>query len=96
MELIRLVSYVCMLPRSFATPAIIRSRKRGFLYRVPTSHWPTELIPLHMTDDRNYNTVNWRDVSPEIMKLIGFASWEIQLRKFRVSEVCRDFYNMVR
>lgn len=95
-ELIRLVSYVCMLPRSFATPAIIRSRKRGFLYRVPTSHWPTELIPLHMTDDRNYNTVNWRDVSPEIMKLIGFASWEIQLRKFRVSEVCRDFYNMVR
>jgi hypothetical protein len=137
-DLIRLVGYVCMLPKSFASPAVIRSRKNAYLYQVPTSHWPTQLIdlPFQVSNKvcsplpsrrsysrrrksakkafRNSDTIvmgerdffdedsdeeeeedshlNWKDVPVEQMRLIGFSSWEIQLKKFRFTEFCRGFY----
>jgi ectoine hydroxylase-related dioxygenase (phytanoyl-CoA dioxygenase family) len=136
-DLIRLVGYVCMLPKSLASPAVIRSRKNGYLYQVPTSHWPTQLIDLPfqaptkvsspLRSRRSYSRrrkstkkafrnsdtiimgerdffdedseeeekdsqISWKNVPVEQMKLIGFSNWEIQLKKFRLTDFCRGFY----
>jgi len=39
-ELLRLVAYVCMTPKSFATPELLNIRKQAVLHGVTTSHWP--------------------------------------------------------
>lgn len=93
-ELIRLVSYVTMLPRSFASPAAIRSRKRGFLFHSPTSHWPTQVIEgLDRADSADAaEVIDWRHCPAEKLRLIGYSNLEIQLRKWQLSEFCRELF----
>jgi len=39
-ELLRLVTYICMTPKSLATPELLRLRKQAVLHGVTTNHWP--------------------------------------------------------
>lgn len=94
-RLVRLVAYVCMLPRKFATSAAIRSRKRGFLYKAPTSHWPTEEIVLLTSERLEDEPSAWSDCPVEQLKLIGFTSLEIQWLRFRMANLCRDLFRVV-
>eukprot|EP00606_Chrysophyceae_sp_TOSAG23-5_P000353 GSChrysophyteH2.ASY1.ANO1.951.1 assembled CDS len=43
-EIIRLVSYVCMLPKASANTRCLEQRRLGFTRRVSTSHWPIQKI----------------------------------------------------
>eukprot|EP01032_Pedospumella_encystans_P010050 gene10050-11778_t len=70
--LLRLVSYVCMVPRSHATADILSKRKQGFLHRMPTPHYPTtecfastEKVPFWTT-------------RTDILSLVGYTAEEIE------------------
>lgn len=70
--LLRLVSYVCMVPRSHASADILRKRKQGFLHRMPTPHYPTtecfastEKVPFWTT-------------RTNILALVGYTEKEIE------------------
>eukprot|EP01032_Pedospumella_encystans_P007859 gene7859-9371_t len=70
--LLRLVSYVCMVPRSHATADILSKRKQGFLHRMPTPHYPTtecfastEKVPFWTT-------------RADILSLVGYTAEEIE------------------
>eukprot|EP00298_Acanthocystis_sp_HF-20_P015099 c21026_g1_i2.p1 GENE.c21026_g1_i2~~c21026_g1_i2.p1 ORF type:complete len:340 (-),score=155.69 c21026_g1_i2:115-1134(-) len=41
-DIIRLVSYVCMVPRSKANEEVLEKRKTAFEKRITTTHWPQE------------------------------------------------------
>jgi hypothetical protein len=41
-QLIRVVSYVCMLPTAHATPDVLQNRLELFRHRIATSHWPNK------------------------------------------------------
>lgn len=70
--LLRLVSYVCMVPRSHASADILHKRKQGFLHRMPTPHYPTtecfastEKVPFWTT-------------RTDILALVGYTEKEIE------------------
>lgn len=73
-ELIRLVAYVCMLPRSHADTAVIQGRKEAFQARYPTTHWPTQKVPEGLC-----NTVAPEDLQNpgecprEMLELVGYT-----------------------
>lgn len=69
-ELIRLISYVCMVPYSRASRKVIESRKQGFILKKPTSHWPTKEITTYLTcDDEPFKI---EECSKEMLELVGF------------------------
>lgn len=70
-EIIRLVSYVCMVPRSTCSNEVIESRKEAFITRTPTSHWPNIKIESFWCDESNRRLIN-KDISPEILALVGY------------------------
>lgn len=43
-ELLRVVSYVCMTPKSLASETVLRARRQAFRNGVTTGHWP-HLMP---------------------------------------------------
>ena len=49
-ELLRAAVYVCMVPRRFASRAVLRQRVAGYRARVTTSHWPQEYHPGSLGD----------------------------------------------
>jgi hypothetical protein len=57
-ELLRAVGYVCMTPRSMATPEVLAMRKEAYNYEVTTSHWPHVYHPGQANDNptNDYNT----------------------------------------
>ncbi len=70
--LLRLVSYVCMVPRSHASADILQKRKQAFLHRMPTPHYPTtecfastEKVPFWTT-------------RADILSLVGYTAEEIE------------------
>merc|ERR1712243_506769 len=71
-ELLRLVTYVCMTPKSLATPKTLKLRKQAVLHGVTTNHWPHEFsrastkldIPIKMT------------LTEKMRKLIGYEENE--------------------
>jgi hypothetical protein len=72
-ELLRLVAYVCMVPASHASQALLHQRKQAFLHRLPTSHYPTYEIAFFPKE--------W--VAPwttrrEVLELVGFSDREIK------------------
>lgn len=72
--LLRLVSYVCMLPRSFASDSVLADRKRGFLHRIPTSHWPTMPIRISHEHAEPRQPAGSND---EVLRLVGYSDAEI-------------------
>jgi len=46
--LIRLVGYVCMTPAAFATPEVLRQRRRAVIDNVTSTHWPHVFTPTCM------------------------------------------------
>ena len=73
-EIIRLVAYVCMLPRSMATPRCLELRKLGFVRRSNTSHWPTQKIG---NNGRHVpNPVNPEECSDAMLALVGYSEEE--------------------
>mmetsp|Transcript_27044 Transcript_27044/g.53241 ORF Transcript_27044/g.53241 Transcript_27044/m.53241 type:complete len:411 (+) Transcript_27044:66-1298(+) len=62
-DIIRLVSYVCMVPTSFSESSdYLQKRELAFLNRVPTSHWPVQNLVGF--------TTRWSDMShPDINSL---------------------------
>lgn len=69
-DIIRLVAYVCMLPKSFATARCLEQRKLGFIRRVNTSHWPTQKIGINNRPVPN--PVNIEECSQEMLALVGY------------------------
>ena len=51
-ELIRLVAYVCMLPRSRVPAEMLPRRQAAFENQLPTAHWPDVAPPLPPTNRR--------------------------------------------
>jgi hypothetical protein len=80
-SLLRLASYVCMLPRSHASGVVLAQRQQAFVNRIPSSHWPNK--PTRSTALRNplHPPQNPRECSDEQLLLVGFSAEEIrQLR----------------
>ena len=68
-ELIRLVGYVCMVPRNFATNAEIKQRIECYETKTQTSHWPhRHLRPI------GFGTLDYDNCSAERKELIGRVS----------------------
>lgn len=40
----RLVAYLCMTPRSFATETVLRQRRHGYRNGISTTHWPHRYV----------------------------------------------------
>lgn len=74
-ELLRLVSYVCMVPRSMATPQALESKKLGLLCSVPTSHWPQQTIKYLLEEDERKDPASFPD---EVLRLSGYTEEEIR------------------
>jgi len=70
-ELIRLVSYVCMVPRSHTTATTMYNRKQAFLHKRPTSHYPS--CEYCVSTDRAMPWTKRRD----ILQLVGYTEREI-------------------
>ena len=73
MDIIRLVSYVCMAPKSTCTQEVLDSRKMAFIHRIPTSHWPN--IPIEAEVSRRpplQPNRNIADCSAEMLHLVGY------------------------
>eukprot|EP01129_Flabellula_baltica_P017510 TRINITY_DN971_c0_g2_i4.p1 TRINITY_DN971_c0_g2~~TRINITY_DN971_c0_g2_i4.p1 ORF type:complete len:355 (-),score=70.32 TRINITY_DN971_c0_g2_i4:456-1520(-) len=68
-DLIRLVSYVCMMPYRQASSAAIESRKLAFVNRVGSFHWATSEIKVNWESD---NPVDIESCSPEQLSLVGY------------------------
>jgi hypothetical protein len=84
-ELLRLVAYVCMQPRSMATQAAIASKRLGMLYKIPTSHWATKEIDADLLEysKKTFSqskSETMQTASEEKMRLSGFSEEEIQNR----------------
>ena len=97
-EIIRLVAYVCMVPKSLASRDHIRQRKFQFCARMGTSHWP---INDHMLDllKEDPNPAHYTDApidpklcSWEMLQLVGYSEEEIKelhtTPKFFLSNPC--------
>jgi hypothetical protein len=79
-QLLRLVSYVCMVPRRFASSEVLRVRKAAFRRKVPTSHWPHAKIIVY----ENEPVVVDETGCPEVMlRLVGYSDFDIFLLKVR-------------
>eukprot|EP01048_Picozoa_sp_COSAG05_P010719 COSAG05_NODE_961_length_6421_cov_4.206738_3_plen_721_part_00 len=66
LELLRAVSYVCMVPRSFADADTLRNRVGAFEAREGTSHWPQYLGQTQAEKTRSI-----ADASAEVQRLVG-------------------------
>lgn len=74
-EIIRLVSYVCMLPRNIATANVIEQRKQAFIRRKPTSHWPDKKIGFNLKRIIE-NPVQLSNCSDDMLALVGYTKEE--------------------
>lgn len=72
-DLLRLVAYVCMVPRSHASEEILQKRKTAFCHRIATSHYPTYDIEL-LPPEKELPWTKRRD----ILKLVGYTEGEIK------------------
>jgi len=70
-DIIRLVSYVCMVPYSHASENVIEKKKLGFINKKPTSHWPTEEIKTYLSTDED-NPFEIDKCNKEMLELAGF------------------------
>lgn len=71
-ELLRLVAYVCMVPRNHASPEILGQRKQAFCHRLSTPHYPTYEIALLPPE----KLLPWTQ-SRDILQLVGYSEREI-------------------
>lgn len=85
-ELLRMVSYVCMVPKTFASPSVLSHKKRGFLSMTPTSHWPTEDIHVYCHSEEKFRDM--RECPEEMLRLSGFSEREIRLRQLQSDSLC--------
>ena len=70
-DIIRLVSYVCMAPRSSCSAEVIESRKEAFITRTPTSHWPNIIIQSFFCDEADRRVID-EETSLEMLALVGY------------------------
>ena len=84
--LLRLVTYVCMVPRHFATPSALDTKKLAFLQGKAAFHWPQEPImtvkPYNIEDEEAGKYRDLTNCSIEILRLAGFTEDEILMRQY--------------
>ena len=74
-----------MLPRSHVGPfgaQILENRKKAFMYKVGTSHWPTQQLPQFNADtsfDRLHTKEYLREFPREQLKLVGYSDTELEV-----------------
>jgi hypothetical protein len=71
-DLLRLVAYVCMVPRAHASAKVMRNRKQAFLLRLPSPHFPTY----------EFNDIEHEKLEPwcrtrSVLELVGYTDQEI-------------------
>ena len=77
-ELIRLVAYVCMVPRSFASDKTIELRKKAFETNTQTSHWPHHNVRARPMPDGS-NRRDWDSAPANVRALvIGSSSGQVE------------------
>jgi hypothetical protein len=77
-ELIRLVAYVCMVPRSFASDKTIALRKKAFETNTQTSHWPHHNVRARPMPD-GANRRDWDSAPANVRALvIGSSSGQAE------------------
>tara|TARA_B110000046_G_scaffold169986_1_gene189568 strand:- start:30 stop:794 length:765 start_codon:yes stop_codon:yes gene_type:complete len=64
---VRLVAYVCMVPRAWASARTLRRRKAAFLRGASSTHWPHLFVP---RGERNGPSRSWAGVSPDVAALV--------------------------
>eukprot|EP01038_Epipyxis_sp_PR26KG_P014112 gene14112-18933_t len=84
-EIIRLVSYVCMLPRRLASVDVLTRRINGFKMHLPTSHWPTQRIEIEHFASRGPD-IDLQSCPKEMLRLVGYS--EYQIKKIKGESVC--------
>lgn len=67
-EMLRMVSYICMTPRAWASEEVLKDRVKAFQKGVTTSHWPHR-AEYQIPEWPDVNSLS--DVSPEQKALIG-------------------------
>lgn len=67
LQTVRMVAYVCMVPRAWASPQTLKRRKAAFLRGASSTHWPHLFVPRR---DRNGPSRLWPDVSEEVGALV--------------------------
>lgn len=67
LESVRLVAYVCMVPRAWASPETLKRRKAAFLRGASSTHWPHRFVP---RGDRNGPSRSWAGVSEAVAALV--------------------------
>lgn len=75
-DIIRLVSYVCMVPFNNASSDVIESRKEGFRLKKPTSHWPTKAIKTALCLDGEPFKIE--ECNQEMLDLVGFRKNDLR------------------
>ena len=63
----RLVAYVCMVPRTWASSRTLKRRKAAFLRGASSTHWPHLFVP---RGERNGPSRSWAEVSEEVAALV--------------------------
>eukprot|EP01051_Picozoa_sp_SAG22_P017320 SAG22_NODE_2643_length_2341_cov_6.214541_1_plen_389_part_00 len=66
LELLRVASYVCMVPRGFATAETLRNRVDAWEAREGTNHWPQYVAPTRAEKSRSI-----ADAPAEVQRLVG-------------------------
>jgi ectoine hydroxylase-related dioxygenase (phytanoyl-CoA dioxygenase family) len=69
-ELVRLVAYVCMLPRAQAGVLVMADRKQAFVNRIGTSHWPNKRISVYDDPEVQRDPLQCAD---EVLRLVGYT-----------------------
>jgi hypothetical protein len=62
-----------MLPRKLASNEVLASRKRAFIHRIRTSHWPVQIIQHGLISE---NPVDLTQCTRDQLLLVGYTDWD--------------------
>ena len=68
-DFLRIASYVCMTPREFSDPTVVRVRERAYDNRMTTGHWP-HLMPLGSCGSQVSGKLDLTAASGEVKRLV--------------------------
>jgi len=72
-DIIRLVAYVCMVPKSTCTEQVLESRKTAFINKAATSHWPNvKLTTFPISNPMLLPRDDLTNCPKEMLRLVGY------------------------
>jgi len=71
-DIIRLVAYVCMVPKSTCTEEVLESRRNAFINRSPSSHWPNVKLISFPSTNPKFLPRDATSCPKEMLRLVGY------------------------